>query len=100
MGNNFATELAGMDLGLSMEDSIRIHLQSNHYPPVPSSMVQPCIEAIDAYWEDDYNRLIEMPEGVTWRGETYAPAYAVIESHHLEAWCSEDEYLDEESSDY
>ena len=41
-----------------------------------------------------------MPEGVTWRGETYAPAYAVIESHHLEAWCSEDEYLDEESSDY
>lgn len=96
MGSNFATELAELDLGLSMEDSIAIHLQANHYPPVPRSMVQPCIDAIDAYWEDDFNRQIELPEGVSWRGETTAPAYAIIEAHHLEAWCSEDEYLDEE----
>jgi len=46
MGNTFAADLATMDLSLS--DSIRIHLTSNHYPPVPSSMVQPCIDAIDA----------------------------------------------------
>jgi hypothetical protein len=87
MGSNFATELAELDLGLSLEDSIAIHLTANHYPPVPRSMVQPCIDAIDAYHEEDYNKLIEMPEGVTYRGDRYAPAHAIIEQHHLEAWC-------------
>jgi hypothetical protein len=96
VGSNFATELAEMDLGLSMEDSIAMHLQGNHYPPVPRSMVKPCMDAIDAYWEEDLNRMIELPEGVSWRGEITAPAYAIIEAHHLDAWCREDEYLDEE----
>jgi len=91
-----ATELADGTLGLDMESAIAMHLSANHYPPVPTSMVQPCIDAIDAYWEEDLDRNIELPDGVLWRGEEYAPAYAIIESHHLEAWCSEDEYLDEE----
>jgi len=94
MGSNFANDLATMP-ELGMESAIAMHLRGNHYPPVPLSMVQPCIEAIDAYWEDDYNRLIEMPEGVSWRGESHAPAWAVIESHHLDAWCQEDEYEEE-----
>lgn len=96
MGLNMATELADGTLNLNMADSIAMHLRVNHYPPVPTSMVQPCIDAIDAYWEEDLNREIELPEGVSWRGNTYAPAYAIIENHHLEAWCQEDEYLDEE----
>jgi hypothetical protein len=91
MGSNLATELADGTLGLDMESAIAMHLRGNHYPPVPYSMVQPCIDAIDAYWEDELNREIELPEGVSWRGNTSAPAYAIIESHHLESWCSEDE---------
>lgn len=91
MGNNFATELAEMDLGLSMEDSIAIHLSANHYPPVPRSMVEPCMDAIQAYWEDELDRPISLPEPITWRGQSEAPAYAIIEAHHLEAWCREDE---------
>jgi hypothetical protein len=91
MGSNLATELADGTLGLDMESAIAMHLRSNHYPPVPYSMVQPCMDAIDAYWEQDINRAIELPEGVSWRGETHAPAYAIIESHHLDAWCTEDE---------
>ncbi len=86
-----ATELADGTLGLDMESAIGMHLRGNHYPPVPLSMVPVCIEAIDAYWEDDLNRAIELPEGISWRGETHAPAYAIIESHHLDAWCTEDE---------
>jgi len=89
MGSNFATDLAEAPLGLTMEDAIGIHLQSNHYPPVPLSMVTPCIEAIDAYWEDDLSRAIELPEGVFWRDNPFAPAHAIIESHHLWPWCSE-----------
>lgn len=91
MGSTLATELADGTLGLDMESAIGMHLRGNHYPPVPLSMVPVCIEAIDAYWEDDFNRAIELPEGISWRGETHAPAYAIIESHHLDAWCTEDE---------
>ena len=90
-----ATELADGTLNLNMADSIAMHLRVNHYPPVPTSMVQPCIDAIDAYWEDDFNREIELPEGVLWRGNENAPAYAIIESHHLEAWCQYDEEYEE-----
>jgi len=79
---------------LDLETSLRIHLSSNHYPPVPSSMVQPCIDTIDAYYDEDYQRLIELPEGVYWRGETSAPASAIAEAHHLDAWLPHAYYCD------
>ena len=86
MGNTLSTELADMDI--SLRRAISIQLQTNHYPAVPLSMVDPCIEAIEACNEEDYNRLIKLPEGVKWRGETSAPAWAIIEAHHLDAWCN------------
>ena len=93
MGSNMAYDLASNDLlDLDLETQLQIHLTSNHYPPVPVSMVQPCIDAIDAFYDEDYNKLIEMPEGVSYRGEKFAPASAIIEQHHLEAWLPESEY--------
>ena len=91
MGNTFVTQLADRDLfpELDLETAIGYHLRGNHYPPVPLSMVQPCIDAIDAYYDEDYNKLIEMPEGVSYRGEKFAPASAIIEQHHLDAWLPE-----------
>jgi hypothetical protein len=86
MGSNFAHDLADYDLGLDLSTAIKIHLTANHYPPVPESMVLPCIEAIEAFMEDDFYREIEMPEGVTYKGRKSAPADAIIEQHHLEAW--------------
>ena len=90
MGSNFANDLSVMDLDL--EVAIGYHLQGNHYPPVPLSMVQPCIDAIDAYYDEDYNKLIEMPEGVSYKGNTHAPAWAIIEQHHLDAWLVQEDY--------
>ena len=55
MGYNTALDLS---TELDLEMAISIHLQSNHYPPVPLSMVEPCIEAIDAYYDEDYDKLI------------------------------------------
>jgi hypothetical protein len=49
-------------------------------------MVLPCIEALEAYWEDETDREIKMPEGVSYKGLDTAPAWAIIEQHHLEAW--------------
>ncbi|NCU79685.1 MAG: hypothetical protein EBV55_04105 [Burkholderiaceae bacterium] len=74
---------------LDLEVALGYHLQGNHYPPVPLSMVEPCIEAIDAYWEEDFDRAIEMPEGVSYKGQTHAPAWAIVEQHHLDAWLPE-----------
>jgi hypothetical protein len=91
MGYNTALDLSD-ELELDLEMSLSIHLQSNHYPPVPLSMVQPCIDAIDACWEEDYNALIELPEGVYWRGESHAPAHAIVEGHHLDAWLRREDY--------
>ncbi len=95
MGLNFATELAGMDT-MPLEAQINMHLQYNFYPPVPSSMVLSCIEAINAYDEEDIERDIELPQGVEWRGLTYAPAHAIVENHRLHAWLMEDIYSDSE----
>ena len=50
MGMNTAMDLAE-NIDISLEDAIGYHLQGNHYPPVPLSMVQPCIDAIDAYYD-------------------------------------------------
>jgi hypothetical protein len=61
MGSNFATELATGVLGpISLEAQIQMHLTANIYPPVPLTMVKPCLEAIDAYWEEDLNRQIDL----------------------------------------
>lgn len=90
MGRAFAEDLADMDI--DREKAIGYHLRGNHYPPVPLSMVKPCIEAIDAAWDEDYNRMIELPEGITYRGgATSAPAYAIIENHHLDSWLQSDD---------
>lgn len=89
MGRNFAYELASGELDfldLDLPAQISIHLSSNFYPPVPQSMVSPCVEAIQAYWEDDYQRLIELPLPVQWRGQNEAPASAIIDGHRLYDW--------------
>ena len=97
MGMNTALDLAE-NIDISLEQAIGYHLQGNHYPPVPLSMVQPCIEAIDAYHDSDAMREIEMPEGVFYKGRTTAPAYAIIEQHHLDAWLpQDDEYYNEDA---
>jgi len=54
-------------------------------------MVEPCIEAIYAVSEGDTHKSIQLPDGVQWRGYPTAPAYAIVEGHHLEPWCTWDD---------
>lgn len=96
MGALHAMEMANA-VELTIEQQLAWHLQSNHYPPVPTSMVTPCAEAIDAYWEDDLEKEIDLPEGVTYRGKPTAPAREIIINHHLDAWCIEAEEEFEEA---
>lgn len=82
MGSSQAVEYANMDL----DQGLAIHLTSNHYPPVPVSMIDACKAAINAYWEEEYDRKVDLPEGISWKGEKSAPARAIVEAHHLDAW--------------
>jgi hypothetical protein len=89
MGSMHAMEFAGME---NREFAIRLHLQSNHYPPVPSSMVEPCIKAIDiANSGQSWDTMIDLPEPIKWRNLPQAPASALIEAHHLDAWLEGEE---------
>ena len=85
MGSVTAIGLA--DSVLDLETQILYHLKGNHYPPVPAEMVQPCIDAIDAYYDEDYDRLIDMPMvgnfQILYRGQLQAPAHAIVDQHHL-----------------
>lgn len=101
MGALQAQEFAQMDVDL--ETAIGWHLQGNHYPPIPQSMIPVCIEAIDAANEEDYKRLIKLPiDGldrngepfqIRWRdGSDHAPAWAIIEHAHLDAWIQGEEW--------
>jgi len=95
------TALGIQDSVLDLETQIAYHLQGNHYPPVPLSMVQPCIEAIDAYYDNDAMRFIAMPEGVFYKGMSHAPAWAIIDQHHLDFWLpQDDEYYGEEDAGF
>ena len=98
MGSNLSNEmtdgtLSDLGINLTLEQQITIQLRSNHYPPVPYSMVQPCIDAIQACNEDESDRLIDLPEGVEWRGQNQAPAHAIVEGHHLWNWVATEDYL-------
>ena len=93
MGSLQAQEFASLtqEGTISLEQSLTWHLRANHYPPVPASMVDPCIQAIEianaSQWGDaDLNDRVALPDGVLWRGEDTAPAWAIIESHHLDSF--------------
>ena len=62
---------------------LAIHLQNNHYPPVPLSMIDPCIEAIEAYEDGDGEARIQLPEGIRFGTDNWAPSRVLVESFHL-----------------
>ena len=89
MGYTTALEISTSKMPI--EAQLNLHLQYNCYPPVPSSMVQACVDAIDAYWAEDIHRAIELPQGVEYRGNTTAPAHAIVDTYRLGTWLESDE---------
>lgn len=94
MGRLLAEELSELDTPLLRQ--IEVHLVSNFYPPVPAFMAQTCVDALNAYWEQNTNRMIDMPKGVSYKGSTSAPAWAIVEQHRLFPWLNEEEDYDSE----
>lgn len=87
-----STAMGIADLELSLEDQIGMHFSANCYPPIPRQMIPVAVAAINAYWDEDYQRLVDLPEGVEFRdGSTSITAIQAIESLRLEAWCLDEE---------
>ena len=93
MGRTTAVTISELDAPLL--EQIEIHLVSNFYPPIPRFMAQTCVDALNAFWELEPNRMIDMPEGVLYKSSTSAPAWAIIEQHRLGPWLDEEEDYDE-----
>jgi hypothetical protein len=86
MGNGIASDLAYQcEEGLlSLDLALGYHLECNHFPPLPSELIPTCKEAIIACNDGDYERLIDLPDGILFRGEAQVYAYRVVQSCHLE----------------
>jgi hypothetical protein len=74
-----------------MEVALLDHLRYNHYPPLPGSLVKPCIDAIAKADQEEWDAEIAMPEGLLFRGQGSATAAQIVESCHLHEFLSLDE---------
>jgi hypothetical protein len=88
MGHKTSSEIVESEL--SLRDQLAWHLQGNHYPPVPLEMVDPCIDSIELACVGDWNAKVLLPEGVSYKGDNYAPVWAMIEQHHLSEWVDDE----------
>ena len=89
MGYSTALSLA-TDPHMSLEDAISIHFSSNCYPPIPQFMVQSAIAAVVAVSAGDYDEVIELPMGVTYKDSPYVDAGTFVDAHRLDAFIFED----------
>lgn len=89
MGYATALEIADMDI--SIEEQVHFHLMTNIFPRPPVSMVAVAVEAIELYLEDEPYATIELPNGITFRGNTKTDAIAIIDAYRLSVFIPSDE---------
>lgn len=93
MGRMFASDLAeNAKNKLQLRIAVETHLRYNHFPPVPFSMVDPCIRAIEYANRGEFDHHIRLPKYVTWRGKKTAPVWDVVDAHHLDCFI---DYIEE-----
>lgn len=68
------------------ERALAWHLSHNHYPPIAPEFIPLCVQAIDNAIAGEWDKLIELPKTILWRGESACPTHALVEYAHLESW--------------
>lgn len=72
---------------LELETALRWHIRHNFWPPVPLSMLPVVVAAVAACRDDAGERLIDLPEGITYRdGRARVEAWRISAAFHLEAF--------------
>ena len=82
MGYNSAFDMA---VHADIRRTVSWHLTANCYPPVPALMVDVCVDAIAAVLAGDSDEQVRLPEGILYKGQDSAPAWAVMENFRLRA---------------
>ena len=75
MGRKTAEDLATLT---NLEAALTYHFRSNHYPPLPYSLIPIAIKIVKGEVSEDED--VELPNGITWRGQTSAPVTECIEA--------------------
>ena len=65
---------------LRLEQTLELHLQYNHFPPVSPTFAKAAKEAIENALLDKYNRLVQLPNG------RHLSTSDVIDSLHLSSF--------------
>jgi len=95
MGSIFACDMAEMVKNdeAQLEYAVSMHLRWNHFPPIPQSMVAPCITAIELANKGEWDEEVPLPEGIVYKGErNTAPVWVIIEEHHLAFYVEGEEF--------
>ena len=91
MGMLSALAMTDEELGMTLEEQIGMHFATNCYPRVPQQMIPTAIEALDMVNDCCGEHMIELPEGVSFRGNDYVSGNDVVEAFRLYAWIEEEE---------
>ena len=68
------------------DSALSWHMKANCYPPIPDIMfntLKLAIGEVNDYHDEVY---IGLPEGVSYKGETFAKAIDIVDAHRLEAF--------------
>jgi hypothetical protein len=89
MGRLQAQEFAELT---DIDTALHWHARSNHFPPLPITLI-PIWKEVIAWVNDgnDVQQRFALPEGISWKGDNSAPAWAIVEGHHLESWIASDD---------
>ena len=91
MGFMHAVEYAAMrGTRKGREIGMRVHLTSNHYPPLPESLVAVALRVVQRVNRGEWDQKILLPEGTTWRGQSRAPLSECVEAWHLRSFLDGD----------
>ena len=93
MGHLQASEMARY---ANLDIALFWHLTSNHYPPLPKSLIKPCKEAIGNAMDGEWDKEVDLPEGIALGEVTSVPTRRIVEACHLEPFI---EYYSEEGEE-
>jgi hypothetical protein len=88
MGTQKAIEMAeAVEEGLPLAAALEYHLTSNHYPPLPRTLVQTAMKAILLVNHGQDMLTVRLPRGVELRGYGQrVPAWKLVDAMHLGAF--------------
>ncbi|KKN83814.1 hypothetical protein LCGC14_0294670 [marine sediment metagenome] len=88
MGNTQAVGMAEAvaDGSVSLDRALSYHLQTNHYPPLPNEVLPIAKHIIETQGEWGWDDAITLPEGMLYKGGSWAPVWACVQEWHLDAF--------------